>query len=180
MHIVIDPCNECKPSVLKRIVKDICAKRGGACYYCNAQLDIENTGAIHQSIMVIRIPDKHDPRRLSCRRHGQERSLSVGEIKRRNTPRRKPRKRLLKLHGTYEGKCAYCCDETVIIHGTSHYHQRATADHVVPLARGGANRLNNLVLSCYGCNGLKSNMTPIEFLRALILLSFRLQNPSKQ
>lgn len=33
----------------------------------------------------------------------------------------------------------------------------ATVDHIIPLALGGKSDYNNLVLSCWKCNQLKSN-----------------------
>ena len=36
---------------------------------------------------------------------------------------------------------------------------KAVADHIHPAALGGPTDLNNLVTSCWGCNGSKSNWT---------------------
>lgn len=58
---------------------------------------------------------------------------------------------LMKLQ---RGLCAYCkCD----IH--SGYH----VDHIVPLARGGKHRADNIQLLCGPCNLRKSDRDPIEF-----------------
>lgn len=39
---------------------------------------------------------------------------------------------------------------------------QATADHVIPKSRGGANRFDNVVCACQSCNGKKANRTPAE------------------
>lgn len=38
-----------------------------------------------------------------------------------------------------------------------------TADHVIPLSRGGGDEMNNLVCACAMCNRVKSNKTGDEF-----------------
>lgn len=56
------------------------------------------------------------------------------------------------------GLCAYC--------GTplfGDYH----ADHVMPLSRGGADKLSNIVLACPTCNLRKYTRTGEEFMRLL-------------
>ncbi len=42
-----------------------------------------------------------------------------------------------------------------------------TLDHVHPVNRGGTNTVDNFALSCFACNGLKSNREPAELLHAL-------------
>lgn len=39
----------------------------------------------------------------------------------------------------------------------------ATVDHYVPLKRGGADTLSNMVLACFRCNHAKDDMTPEQF-----------------
>ena len=49
------------------------------------------------------------------------------------------------------GDCAYCCSD-------------ATGwDHVVPLAQGGLNLVENLVPCCFDCNNAKNARTPEEW-----------------
>jgi len=57
-----------------------------------------------------------------------------------------------------KGVCAYCGE-----------HGRLTLDHVVPLARGGAHRIENLVAACKPCNSRKGARNELEF-RALLAL----------
>lgn len=45
--------------------------------------------------------------------------------------------------------------------------QKATADHLEPLSRGGRDTLDNLVPACFLCNSQRGNMTPGEFLAYL-------------
>ena len=53
-----------------------------------------------------------------------------------------------------EGACQYCGHEV--------RSERATVDHVLPRARGGVHRWDNVVLSCKPCNGRKDSRTPEE------------------
>ena len=49
-------------------------------------------------------------------------------------------------------RCAYCGLEEVPLE----------IDHIIPKSRGGANRLQNLALSCKECNSVKANKLPHE------------------
>lgn len=56
----------------------------------------------------------------------------------------------------YASRCPYCgsfFDGSLM----------KTWDHVLPLSRGGANRLDNKVICCHPCNRLKADSTPEEF-----------------
>lgn len=54
----------------------------------------------------------------------------------------------------YRGKCHWCHKK---IKGTPH------ADHVIPLAKGGTNYINNIVPSCATCNFSKGAKLPHDF-----------------
>lgn len=41
--------------------------------------------------------------------------------------------------------------------------EKGTVDHVLPLAQGGTDELDNLVWACKGCNGSKGNRTPKQW-----------------
>ena len=56
---------------------------------------------------------------------------------------------------TASGLCHYC--------GSKIAHKNLTMDHLVPLARGGRSKKNNLVPSCKDCNNKKKNMLPLEW-----------------
>lgn len=54
----------------------------------------------------------------------------------------------------FEMRCAYC-------------HQTAnllTPDHMIPVARGGSNTIDNIVPACLSCNAAKQARTPLEFI----------------
>lgn len=53
-------------------------------------------------------------------------------------------------------RCAYC--RATLTRYTS------TRDHVVPLARGGADEPGNVVLACKNCNARKGDMLPLDFI----------------
>ncbi|MBL0938304.1 MAG: HNH endonuclease [Gemmatimonadaceae bacterium] len=52
-------------------------------------------------------------------------------------------------------RCVYCA--------TRLDQHTATLDHVIPLARGGAHDIGNLVSACAPCNRLKGDLLPFEF-----------------
>lgn len=56
------------------------------------------------------------------------------------------------------GKCGYC--DAVVPEG------QRTADHIVPLSRGGEHRAHNLIACCRSCNSRKADKTAEEFLAA--------------
>lgn len=54
-----------------------------------------------------------------------------------------------------EGRCYYCGDPVTAYH----------VDHYIPLARGGSNGPENIVIACPHCNHQKRAMMPDEFIR---------------
>jgi len=52
-------------------------------------------------------------------------------------------------------RCVYCAAPLE--------YDRATLDHVHPLAKGGADAPGNVVAACPSCNRLKADMLPTEF-----------------
>ncbi len=55
--------------------------------------------------------------------------------------------------------CYYC--------GRKLNNQNRTYDHVVPVAKGGKDTIDNLVACCNDCNQIKKNYTLYELLNAL-------------
>lgn len=53
-------------------------------------------------------------------------------------------------------RCRYCGRE-VVTNAAESAPEKATLDHVIPRAAGGANTQVNLVTSCYACNQLKGS-----------------------
>jgi 5-methylcytosine-specific restriction endonuclease McrA len=59
-------------------------------------------------------------------------------------------KRMLSAHGN---RCAYCGRDDMPL----------TKDHVVPISRGGAHSIENIVPACKSCNSRKNTKTPAEW-----------------
>ncbi len=57
----------------------------------------------------------------------------------------------------FKYRCAYC--------GCRLHSKNITADHIVPLVRGGVNTIDNIVPACRPCNQRKNKLTADEFLR---------------
>jgi 5-methylcytosine-specific restriction endonuclease McrA len=58
----------------------------------------------------------------------------------------------LALVALYQGCCAYCGETGPV-----------EADHRIPLARGGSNRIKNILAACRRCNARKHLLTEEEF-----------------
>lgn len=68
------------------------------------------------------------------------------------------------LGGNEDGfcRCRYCL---------AHFGLKdITADHAIPLSRGGSTGLDNLEFPCQSCNQMKGSLTPTEFLCLLRFL----------
>lgn len=72
----------------------------------------------------------------------------------------------LELVASYQGRCAYCGSA-----GPLH------ADHRVPLKRGGANDISNIVPACPACNSRKGVLTEVQFRARLAAEAARLAPP---
>lgn len=71
---------------------------------------------------------------------------------RRGAARRRRQRRALILR---DGAACHYCGRTL---GNGKPFSRPTIEHVVPLWRGGANALTNLVLACKPCNYAQNEM----------------------
>jgi hypothetical protein len=60
------------------------------------------------------------------------------------------------VHARDGGVCGYCLAEVD--------KAEATANHVMPLRRGGSHTLGNCVTACPCCNGRKRAMLPLNFM----------------
>lgn len=69
------------------------------------------------------------------------------------------RKQTAALLVAQENSCYYCLDSLIDSAGRPRFH----ADHYVPLAEGGSNGIENIVLACARCNLKKSNMKAVAF-----------------
>lgn len=59
------------------------------------------------------------------------------------------------IHRKQNKRCAYCGRHCNI--------KYMTADHIVPLSKGGTDNIDNLQCTCSSCNNLKGDMLPHEF-----------------
>lgn len=75
--------------------------------------------------------------------------------------RREQRIAYRKLLLAIDPHCFYCGSYI------SRKKRSATIDHVIPRCRGGTNHPLNLVLCCRGCNDVKGDLLPHEWLEAL-------------
>lgn len=69
-----------------------------------------------------------------------------------------------------DGHCAYC--------GCPLEHEHMQVDHVIPLRKGGADELENMLPACKSCNWYKSTMTVDQFRAYLEQIPARLMRDS--
>lgn len=65
-----------------------------------------------------------------------------------------------------QGGTCYFCSRTVCeypMHTRPHPDDMATLDHVLPRSRGGDDRRENLIVSCYRCNADRQNSIPSDY-----------------
>lgn len=66
-----------------------------------------------------------------------------------------------------DGKCFYCLQQCFILDEERNglgKKRLATAEHVIPLSKGGTDHLSNIVMACYACNSLRGNSKFNKFL----------------
>lgn len=69
------------------------------------------------------------------------------------------------LHTIWEMQnrlCFYC--RRPVYHKPSNPADFATADHIIPRARGGHLQPDNIVIACVGCNARRGTTPHLEFL----------------
>jgi 5-methylcytosine-specific restriction endonuclease McrA len=76
------------------------------------------------------------------------------------------------VHARAGGRCEYCHTPDGFVPGSF------AVEHILPRAKGGRTRMQNLALSCPACNGHKYNKT--EGVDALNRAPVRLFNPRRQ
>jgi 5-methylcytosine-specific restriction endonuclease McrA len=67
------------------------------------------------------------------------------------------------LKAVFTNSCAYCGLQT----------NRLAQDHVIPVSKGGAHTLANILPACQPCNSKKGTGPPLPFIRPLFVLSIR-------
>jgi len=98
--------------------------------------------------------------------HEEYRKRDYVRIRRRERNRRvRVTHRLARVEmfmGIQNGKCLYCsCDLTNVPYPDIHL------DHVIPIAGGGPNSIDNIVVSCPACNHKKRDKHPLEFIKEI-------------
>ncbi len=73
----------------------------------------------------------------------------------------------MEIYNRFKGRCAYC--------GKPIKYEEMQVDHVIPLKKGGMDRMNNLAPACRMCNHYKSTYTLEQFRGQLGLLTERLK-----
>lgn len=97
---------------------------------------------------------------LQCNAEDWERFSHIRRARECNAEGQFSLEEVKELFGRQDGRCAYC--KTSIADGYQ-------IDHVIALARGGTNWIDNIALACTTCNRRKGTMTATEFLRRLIV-----------
>ena len=62
------------------------------------------------------------------------------------------------------GMRCYYCYKPLVLKATAN-QEEATKEHLMPVSRGGADTIDNIVPACWECNRRKGNMTEEEFRR---------------
>lgn len=57
--------------------------------------------------------------------------------------------------------CVYCEKKVIKLRAHQHRKNGMTADHFVPVAKGGTNSFENLFVCCWQCNMQKANLNPL-------------------
>jgi 5-methylcytosine-specific restriction endonuclease McrA len=64
------------------------------------------------------------------------------------------------LYSNFHGCCFWCKAKIA--------RRDATRDHVIPKSKGGADSIDNFVLSCQSCNNARGDMDAEEWLRLVM------------
>lgn len=72
-------------------------------------------------------------------------------------------KAVMALAAKHDGRCWYCGCELTAPLGAGTLPTTATRDHVVPRSKGGANRAENIVAACRGCNNAKRTLSVAQY-----------------
>lgn len=117
---------------------------------------------------------KLEERRQYRARLKAERPEKYAAMNRATRQRRRARERnavgsfthddLQKQFRLQNGKCYYCA---AALKTTGGHQERYHADHFLPLALGGSNNPDNIVLACPACNSNKSGLPPEEYLNSI-------------
>ncbi len=99
-------------------------------------------------------------RRYYCKNWEKKRIEHHGAVaKRKGAAGKYTRQEWLQLLAAYRYRCAYCNRRLT--------RKTGSADHIVPLGRGGTNWIENIVPSCLSCNQRKNFLTAKQYLARL-------------
>lgn len=168
-----DECREIKaPTRARRTEPTPCLgcdnlvpiERGQLALYCSRECQIRTSQQILMERAKLRrleakadrvcdecgapIPVTEHGIRRFCESHDMRRARLAGVPSHRVSNRE-----LDRLIDRYRRSCAYCGDTAAVLH----------LDHVVPIARGGANGIGNLLPACSNCNFSKSDRFVMEW-----------------
>ena len=65
--------------------------------------------------------------------------------------------RRIQLFESQHGRCYYCDTRLAMDNKYALIPEYATIDHIMPLSKGGSNRVDNKVLACRQCNTVKGS-----------------------
>lgn len=68
------------------------------------------------------------------------------------------------VYNKNKGRCAIC--------GKFVSYDRFTIDHIIPLAKGGTNAMDNLQVACSVCNHIKQDILPEDLMEKLTEIVF--------
>lgn len=105
---------------------------------------------------------------LTLQKFKEWRAMNVDKVAQYDVNKRCKRKGAFGSHSLREwrvlvaawgGRCAYCGVKP----------KRLTRDHMIPLSRGGANLIDNILPACFTCNTSKNALTAEEFIQRGVL-----------
>lgn len=128
------------------------ALRSRPCGYCGERMPLSTAHRVYCSSRCSRRAYfEANPERVRAakRRGNHQRRAMLAHAKQYSVTDRD----LSRLWGRYEDSCAYCSEKAPSLH----------QEHVVPISRGGADGIGNLVPACPDCNLAKGDRTVMEW-----------------
>lgn len=133
-----------------------CAYQRGKRYNKEHKEEKQTKRKIYEELHRERIRDRF---REYCHTHSEQYRIHDDKkrMRRLQVPGSHTAKDILAQYERQKGKCYWCGKK--VHKGKNGYHR----DHIVPLARGGSNNPDNLVIACHSCNESKRDKLPHEW-----------------